>query len=147
MRGPIVDVNLEMSVDERHHLLGLGHVGVLAVAAPGGLPLVSPLWYALDDGGDVLFVTGRTTRKVRLLEEAEQAVFLVHEDGPPRHVAAEGDIVIEEPDDGIRRRIAERDVPPDQLVGYLSATAAADTVVVRLRPTAWRSVDLSKAVG
>jgi hypothetical protein len=47
-------------------------------------------------------------------------------------------------DNAARRAIAARDVPPELLDGYLSATADADVVLLRLSPRSWRSVDLSR---
>jgi PPOX class probable F420-dependent enzyme len=138
-------VDLEMTAAERRELLALGHVGVLAVEAGDGPPLVTPVWYAPEQDGDLVVVTDRTSRKARLLRAAGRAVFLVHEDVPPRHVSIEADVLVEEPDARVRRRIAERYMPPDHVDGYLAATAAADTVVIRLRPRRWRSADLSRA--
>lgn len=132
---------------ERDELLGASHVGILGVAAaPGSPPLVTPVWYVHEDG-QILLVTGRGSRKARLLRAAGVATFVVHDDAVPRHVALEGDVAISEPDEAVRRRIAERYVPPGMLDGYLAATAGADMVLVRLMPRTWRTVDLTKSPG
>ena len=102
------------------------------------------VWYSHDPAGHITVVTARTSKKARLLAAAGRATFLVHEDQPPRHVAADVDVSIEPPDDAVRRRIAERHVPAEMLEGYLAATADLDVVVVRLLPRRWLSMDLTK---
>jgi len=138
-------VSLSLTDAERADLLARPHVGVLAVAGGDGRPPVAtPVWFALDEG-DIAVVTARQSKKARLAEAAGRVTFLVHEDMPPRHAIADADVVVEAPDEAIRRRIAERYVPPEMVDGYLAATADADTVVLRLRVRSWSTTDLSKA--
>jgi hypothetical protein len=101
------------------------------------------VWYSHDPAGHITVVTARTSKKARLLAAAGRATFLVHEDQPPRHVAADVDVSIEPPDDAVRRRIAERYVPAEMLEGYLAATA--DRRGRRPPPARrWLSMDLTK---
>jgi nitroimidazol reductase NimA-like FMN-containing flavoprotein (pyridoxamine 5'-phosphate oxidase superfamily) len=48
-----------MSVAEREEFLAQVHVGVLAVPAGGRAPLVMPVWYSYQPGGEVSVITGR----------------------------------------------------------------------------------------
>lgn len=135
---------------ERADLLSGPHVGIIAVAAgesPTLSSLATPVWYAVEPDGALVLVTGGSSRKARLLAAAGRATFLVHESNPPRHAAADVDVELAAPDDAVRRRITARYLPPEAVEPYLAATADADTVVVRLRPTRWRSMDLTKAGG
>lgn len=129
-------------------LLAAPHVGVLAVAASEEEPpLMTPVWYSPESDGNIAIITARSSRKARLLATAARTTFLVHEDQPPRHAAADVNVSIEEPIMTVRRRIAERYMPAETVDGYLTATADADTVLVRLRPTRWRTMDLARAAG
>lgn len=142
--GGVVD--LTMSETEIADLLAEPHVGILGIGRRAEqAPVLAPVWYAMLPDGDIVVVTARPSSKVKLLEAGAPVTFLVHSDQLPRHVAVEADITLDEVDEATRRTIAERYVPPDQLDDYLTMTASADVVLVRLRPTRVRSVDLTKA--
>lgn len=139
-------MDLRMLDREIAELLDEPHVGILAIGRPfPDPPLVAPVWYAPLAAGSLVVVTGRSTAKVRMLEDGAPATFLVQQEHPPRHVAAVVDVELHEVDDETRRAIAERYVPPELLDPYLTATAAADVVLLRLQPRSWRSVDLLRA--
>lgn len=139
-------MDLCMLDGEIAELLDEPHVGILAIGRPfPDPPLVAPVWYAPLTDGSLVVVTGRSTAKVRILEDGAPATFLVQQEHPPRHVAAVIDVELVEVDDETRRAIAVRYVPPDLLDGYLTATADADVVQLRLHPRSWRSVDLGRA--
>jgi nitroimidazol reductase NimA-like FMN-containing flavoprotein (pyridoxamine 5'-phosphate oxidase superfamily) len=60
-------MSVAMTPKEREAFLADVHVGVIAVAEEGRGPLSVPVWYSYEPGGEVRLVTGRTSRKGRLL--------------------------------------------------------------------------------
>ena len=56
-----------MTRSEREAFLAGVHVGVISIADPGRGPLTAPIWYAYEPGGEVAVITGRDSRKGRLL--------------------------------------------------------------------------------
>ena len=63
-------MSLTMTKQEREAFLADVHVGIISIAEEGRGPLTVPVWYAYDAGGDIRLVTGRTSRKGRLLARA-----------------------------------------------------------------------------
>ena len=61
---------LTMTKEEREAFLADIHVAVICVAEDGHGPLVVPIWYSYEPGGEVRIVTGRASRKGKLLERA-----------------------------------------------------------------------------
>jgi nitroimidazol reductase NimA-like FMN-containing flavoprotein (pyridoxamine 5'-phosphate oxidase superfamily) len=58
---------LTMTKEEREAFLADVHVAVISVAEDGHGPLVVPIWYFYEPGGEVGITTGRTSRKGKLL--------------------------------------------------------------------------------
>jgi hypothetical protein len=124
---------------------------VLGVDRPAGPPLLTPLWFAVDDDGDadsapsIVMVTADRSEKALLLEAYGSASLCVHVDTPPyRFVTVGGRVAIGPADVRVRRLIAARYVPATDVEDYLAMTADAPTVVLRLQPTSWRSNDFSR---
>src|SRR5207245_1490362 len=61
---------LTMTKEEREAFLSDIHVAVISVAEDGHGPLVVPIWYSYEPGGEVRIITGRASRKGKLLERA-----------------------------------------------------------------------------
>lgn len=139
--------NLTMDAAERDALLSEPHVGILAVAVTDGPPLLTPVWYRHVDDGDIVVVAGARSRKVREIVHGAAVSFIVQSETPPRYVSAEVVAELQQVDDANRRAIAERYVPEPMLDDYLAMTAGAESVLVRLRPTRWRTSDLTKTQG
>ena len=131
----------------KRFLAGL-HVGVLAIADNGRGPLVTPVWYLYEPGGEVHISTARNSRKSRLLEYAGRLTLCVQDEAPPyKYVTIEGPIVRIEAAD------LERDVRPlahrylgkeggDQYVKSIGGDSAADDeVLICMRPEHWYSAD------
>lgn len=143
-------MSLVMSVEEREAFLADLHVGVLSVAeGPGRGPLSVPIWYRYEPGGDVVFITGEGSRKVRHLREAGRCSLCVQSEALPyRYVTVEGPVVAIDRSarEEERRSIALRYLGPKRTEAYLAATEAEleDMVVVRLRPEHWLSADYGK---
>lgn len=145
-------MSVTMTQREREAFLAGVHVGVLSIPEPGRGPLTVPVWYAYDPGGELRIVTGRTSRKGRLLEQAGRFSLCAQTEAPPyKYVSVEGPIV------AIEASEVERDIRPlarrylgvkggDQYV----ATAREvfdDGVLVRMRPERWLTADYAKSQG
>ena len=106
-----------MSREERESFLAETRVGILSIALEGRGPLASPIWYGFEPGGDVQFVTDRTSRKGKLLKEEGVRISLcVQDDAPPyRYVCVEGPVVRAESLDteAIERELANRYLGPE----------------------------------
>jgi len=136
---------LSMTQQEREEFLAALHVGVLAVDRPGGSSLVVPIWYRYTAGGVVEFNTGGASEKVRLLEQVGRAsVCAQREDLPYAYVTVEGPVEINKTDRATRIDIATRYLGTDAGTAYVEANPDDDEIVVRLRPTRWRTMDFSK---
>jgi hypothetical protein len=138
--------------DERERFLAELHTGVVSVADGERGPLTSPVWYAYEPGGDIVFCTREDARKARLLALGTRVSFLAQVEGDlasgvlPRYVSVEGPVVKR------GRADLDRDLRPivhrylGQAVGdgYLKATrgdAATGEIVVHVRPERWLTRD------
>ena len=141
-----------MSRDEREAFLADRHVGVLSVSRPGRAPLTVPVWYSYEPGGLVSVVTDAASRKATLIE-AEQRFSLCAqtETAPYQYVTVEGPVVARDDpvDPAERRALAVRYLGEELGDLYVAATDAdaASSIVLRMRPEHWLSVDYSKQFG
>jgi PPOX class probable F420-dependent enzyme len=144
-------MSLAMTHAERESFLAALHVGVLAVAEPGRGPLLAPIWYGYEPGGEVRIVTGRDSRKARLLSRAGRFSLCVQTEEPPyRYVSVEGPIVAIESSDRERdaRPLAHRYLGAELGDRYMEASAGDEaSVLVRMRPERWLTVDYRKQYG
>ena len=86
-------MSLTMSKGEREAFLADLHVGLLSVADDGRGPLAVPIWYAYEPGGELRFVTGRDSRKGRLLARAGRVSLCVQTEALPyKYVSVEGPV-------------------------------------------------------
>ena len=99
-------------------------------------------------------VTGKTSRKGRLLARAGRFSLCVQAEQPPyKYVSVEGPIVSTEAADRERdvRPLAHRYLGVEMGDRYIESTRNApeyaDNVVIRMRPARWLTVDYAKAPG
>ena len=140
---------LSMSRKEREAFLAGLHVGVISIAEPGRGPLSVPIWYAYEPGGDLRLVTDRDSRKGRLLSLGVRLSLCVQSEAPPyRYVSVEGPVVSLEPAQPERdlRPLARRYLGQELGDQYVAATRTQTegSVLVRIRPERWLSVDYAK---
>jgi PPOX class probable F420-dependent enzyme len=145
-------MSLQMTKAEREAFLADLHVGVLSIPEPGRGPLTVPIWYAYEPGGELRVVTGRDSRKGRLLAAAPRVSLCAQtETAPYRYVSVEGPVVYVGPVDRARdvRALAHRYLGPELGDQYVAATAAGagDEMLVRIRPERWLTVDYRKEYG
>ena len=109
-----------------------------------------PIWYSYEPGGELRIVTGKTSRKARLLQHAGRFSMCVQtETLPYKYVSVEGPVVAVEPADleRDRRPLAHRYLGAQAGDRYIEKTRMEHTgnVVVRMRPERWLTVDYAKA--
>ncbi|HKF75577.1 MAG TPA: pyridoxamine 5'-phosphate oxidase family protein [Candidatus Dormibacteraeota bacterium] len=137
---------LEMTKTEREEFLAGLHVGILSVEDPGHAPLAVPMWYAVVEG-EVLFHTGGSSRKARLLQRAGRATLTVQTETPPyQYVSVQGPVTIRRerrPDHD--RLFALRYLGPKLGARYAERNPPGpDDVLVHLRPERWSTTDFGK---
>ncbi len=145
-------MSLAMTRQEREAFLADLHVGIIGIAEDGHGPLIVPIWYSYDPGGELRVVTARTSRKGRLLRRGGRFSLCAQTETPPyRYVSVEGPIIAIEPADLERdvRPLARRYLGPRVGDRYVERTRResehAESVLVRMRPERWLTVDYAKA--
>lgn len=145
-------MKLSMTRTEREAFLADVHVGVLSIPEPGRGPLSAPIWYGYEPRGEIWVVTGRDSRKGRLLAPGVRVGFVVQsEQAPYRYVSIEGPVVSVAPSTGEaeERQLAHRYLGREAGDAYVASTAVRretePNVLVRIRAERWLSVDYRKA--
>ena len=139
---------LTMTKDEREAFLADVHVAVISVAEDGHGPLAVPIWYSYEPGGEVQIITGRTSRKGKLLGRAGRFSLCVQAETPPyKYVSVEGPIVTVEAADleRDRRPLARRYLGTELGDRHIESTRdMVGNMLVRMRPERWLTVDYAK---
>lgn len=112
--------------------------GMLGFVASDGRPLVTPVWFVVDDGA-LAFTTGRDTPKGRALARDPRLVMCVDDPHPPyAFVQVQGVAeVTDDPDDvlAIATRTGARYMGADRADEFGRRNAVPEEVAVRIRPT------------
>jgi PPOX class probable F420-dependent enzyme len=128
-----------MTPDECLAFLAAGaRTGKLATVRRDGRPHVMPVWFAVDEDGALVFVTGAASVKGRTLRRTRRAMLCADDETPPfAFVTAEGPVELSE-DLALMlhwaTRIAERYMGPGRAEEFGRRNAVAGEVLVRLRP-------------
>src|SRR5215468_7208204 len=133
-------MSLAMTKEEREAFLADIHVAVISIAADGQAPLVVPIWYSYERGGEVQIITGRASRKGKLLERAGRFSLCVQtETLPYKYVSVEGPIVAVEVADleRDRRPLARRYLGTEPGGRYIERTRHLVVALFRMRPERW----------
>ncbi len=136
----------DMTPAEREAFLADLHVGILSIQRDGKGPLALPIWYQYEDGEVIISMSGDSV-KATLLRRHGRASMTVQDETPPyRYVMVEGPVTVAHED---------RDILP-MAVRYLGDELGASyaeqnpptgaSVIVRLTPERWLTVDYGKAV-
>lgn len=139
-----------MSKSEREAFLADLHVGVLSVADGTRGPLAVPVWYIYEPGGDVWFSTGQNSEKARLLRGVSRASLVAQtETAPYQYVMVEGPVSFEAVHyDRHLWPLASRYLGEKGGQDYIRSTGGPDqvktSVLVRITPERWRTVDYGK---
>lgn len=136
-----------MSIEERMDFLSKPHVGVLGVDDPGRGPLTVPIWYAYEPDGEVVVLTGPTSKKARLIEAAGRFSLCAQQEALPyRYVMVEGPVTSTRSAD---REVDERPLARRYLGAkmgdrYCEDTATSESIRIAMKPEHWYSVDYGK---
>ncbi|AWI29623.1 pyridoxamine 5'-phosphate oxidase family protein [Streptomyces sp. ICN441] len=141
---------MALSREEREQFLAEPHVAAIAIDSgeENRAPLSVPIWYQYEPGGDLWILTGRDSRKHRLIDAAGRFSLMVDRLEPTvRYVQVEGPVTSTEPGtEAALRELAGRYLPPDKVDGYVEFALKdhGETVVLRMRPQRWLSSDLGR---
>lgn len=134
-----------MTAEEKQSFLAEPHVGVLAIGRTGKGPLTAPVWYDYRPGGELWFITGRHSRKGRLLTPGTRISLCAQlETAPYRYVTVEGPVTAIDPVGEELLPMAIRYLGEAAGRAYAESSSDADSVVVRLDPQVWLAVDYTK---
>ena len=144
-------MSLNMTRAEREAFLADVHVGVIGIAAAGHGPLLAPIWYGYEPGGELWIVTDRGSRKGQLLEKAQRFSLCAQTEAPPyKYVSVEGPIASIAPSDLERdvRPLAHRYLGAEFGDQYVETTGGgderSDSVIVKMQPERWLTLDYGK---
>jgi nitroimidazol reductase NimA-like FMN-containing flavoprotein (pyridoxamine 5'-phosphate oxidase superfamily) len=135
-----------MSVQERESFLAESRVAVVGVADDGRGPMMVPVWYNYQPGGELTILTERGSRKARLIREAGRISVCVQAAEPPyQYVTVEGPVtgIQESVAMEDRRALARQHLDAAAGDAYVESTASVtpEIIAIRMRPSRWLAVD------
>ena len=136
-----------MTKKERETFLAALHVGILGIAAPDRGPVLVPVWYRYDPGGDIYFITNKQAKKVDLLAHEGRFTLCVQVESPPyKYVCVEGPIISMEDADHEQdlTPMAHRYLGEERGDAYVEGTLGDEELLVRMRPEKWSTADYEK---
>jgi len=141
-------MSYQMTIAEREAFLADVHVGVLSISQPDRGPLTAPVWYDYS-GGDLWFLTGRDSRKGRLLAEGTRVSLCAQtETVPYRYVVVEGPVTSIETGDREThtRPMARRYLGEAGGDAYVAGVADSgdESILATVRCEHWLTVDYGK---
>ncbi|MGZ4380165.1 MAG: PPOX class F420-dependent oxidoreductase [Gaiellaceae bacterium] len=111
----------------------------LAVVRKDGSPLVTPVWFLVENDGTIVFTTGKSTVKGRALERDPRVSLCVEDDRPPfAFVRVDGVAELSEDPGELQEyatRIAERYMGKERAQEFGERNGAPGEIVVRVRMT------------
>lgn len=142
-----------LTVQERQDLLNEPHVAVLSVVSDDARPpLTVPIWYALQEDGNLFFFTGTTgepVRKTRLIKRAGAVTLVVQRETLPyRYATIECSLVeLHQPPSAEQMlRVVSRYLP-EQAAGFVEdvlSRATPHLVGFTLKPDRWNTLDFAE---
>jgi PPOX class probable F420-dependent enzyme len=135
-----------MTASEKQQFLAGLHVGVLSIPRPDSGPLTVPIWYDYRPGETLWFITGRESRKGRLLNTGTRVSLCAQTEAPPyQYVSIEGTVTAIDPVSDELLPMAVRYLGEKQGRAYAAGSSDDDSVVVHVRPEQWLAVDYGKS--
>ncbi len=147
-------MSVKMTREERESFLAGVHIAIIAIADGDRGPLTVPVWYDYEPGGELWLVTSRNSRKGKLLGQMQRFSLCVQsEEIPYKYVSIEGPILSIEPADleAHFRPLAHRFMGTEAGDAYVASVAdteeATNSVILRMQPERWFTVDYAKEWG
>jgi nitroimidazol reductase NimA-like FMN-containing flavoprotein (pyridoxamine 5'-phosphate oxidase superfamily) len=136
-----------MTQAEKEAFLAGLHVGVIGINDEARGPLTVPIWYDYEPGGDVWIITGRGSRKGKLLALNSRVSLAAQSETPPyKYVSVEGPVTAIEPTDAdTLLAMAQRYLGEEMGATYAADSDLSEQITVRIQPQHWLAVDYSKA--
>ncbi|MEE1929551.1 pyridoxamine 5'-phosphate oxidase family protein [Streptomyces sp. TRM 70351] len=138
---------MPLSLAERQSFLAEPHIAALAVDGQAGrAPLLIPIWYAYEPGGDVWIITQPGSRKAELIRAAGRFSLMVERTQPSyRYVSVEGPVsrsasTTPEEIDALCARYLTGYDPQD--ADAVRAIYSTEDVTIRMTPEHWLSSDM-----
>ncbi|MGB3714072.1 MAG: pyridoxamine 5'-phosphate oxidase family protein [Candidatus Promineifilaceae bacterium] len=136
-----------MSREEREAFLAEIHVAIIGIPQQGRGPLTVPVWYTYQPNGEFHIWTGGSSRKARLIREANRFSLCVQQETPPyKYVSVEGSVISIEPIHLERelRPLVYRYYSPEKGERFLESlggkSAGTGDVLIRMKPERWLSM-------
>ena len=135
-----------MTKEEKQDFLAELHVGVLSLSDDPKGPLTVPIWYDYEPGEELWFITGPNSLKGKLLEAGVRLSLVAQSEEPPyKYVSVEGPVVsIDESTEDDLLAMAVRYLGEDGGKQYAENSNASGSIIVRVKPERWLSVDYGK---
>lgn len=138
--------DLKMTAAERTEFLGNNHVAIIAIERTDKPPLAVPIWYRLDEAGDIEIWTELGSLKERCIRASGRFSLAVQQETTPyRYVSVGGPASIRESATSADvLPIVRRYVSDDEMDDYLAENYTDKAVLITMRPEVWNSADYSK---
>lgn len=136
-----------MTKDERENFLAALHVGVIGIEHEGRPPLVVPIWYSFEPGGEVKILTHSESLKAQCLAEAARfSLCAQSETLPYKYVTVEGPVTGTRPSNTEEdtRPMARRYLGKTMGDAYVEDGDDSNSVVITMKPDRWYTVDYGK---
>ena len=135
-----------MTTAEKQAFLADLHVGVIGLTDTDRGPLTVPIWYDYTPEGDLWIITGRDSRKGKLLEVGTRMSLAAQTEAAPyKYVSVEGPVTsVSNTDADTLVNMAVRYLGDTQGKAYAAASPLEDQITVRVKPERWLAVDYSK---
>jgi PPOX class probable F420-dependent enzyme len=140
-------MSVVMTKTAREQFLADLHVGILGISAPDRGPILVPVWYQYEPGGEVRFMTFARAKKVEYLRSQGRCSLCVQNEEPPyQYVSVEGPILSMEEADVEKdvRPISHRYLGVVEGDAYMEEISGEQELLVRMSPERWSSADYSK---
>ena len=145
-----------LTEQEREAFLAERHIAVLSLPSDDERPpLVFPIWYGYQPGGQITYYTHRTapkSRKLRLLHEGSVVSLCAQrEELPYKYVTVEGTVVAENeaPSFAEMFAIVRRYLSDEDARAYINGEIETGValVIITIRPDRWSSFDFGSNAG
>ena len=139
-------MSYKMSIDQREAFLQETRVAVIGVQVEGRGPVLLPVWYKFEPGGEIEFLSNKGSKKIELIKKAGRLTVCVQDEKPPyKFVSVEGELVSIEPADRERDLVplARRYLGKEAGDHYVRDTEGVEEMLIRIRPRRWSSADYS----
>ena len=135
-----------MSKKEREAFLAETHVGIISIQVDGRAPVMMPVWYSYEPGGEVWFLTHEGTQKIEYLKKAGRFTLCAQKEAPPyKYVTVEGPVTSIEQADRAKYLLplARRYLGREKGDRYFEETEGIVEIKISMRPERWSSADHS----